>query len=108
MPVSAIASASGLAGQIRVGCRVAAELRGWRATLAPRLPRTYAIRCEIARWDAYWRAETPWTLRVEIGDAIWEWADVAPIDESDDAVTFEVRSAPTVIRFASLPTKVGG
>lgn len=95
------ATASGLSGQIRVGPQVAAELRGWKVSLAAKLPRTYSVRVGVAKWDDFWKTQEPWTLRLELGNTIWEWTNVEPIDrEGDDVLTFEVRSAPTVIRFA--------
>ena len=91
---------SGLRGQLRVGYQVAAELGPWRLALAPQLPRTYTVDAIVDQISAYWIAERPLVLALEVGRDMWVWAHVDP-SIGGDTVTAVVCGAPTVVRGAA-------
>jgi hypothetical protein len=101
--VGARMAASGLSGRIRVGYQIAAHLGGWRIELAPRVPRTYTITVQVESWDDHWRDVRPWALALDVagGASVWQWGPVEPTVADGRELVFEVRGAPTIVRYAT-------
>ena len=75
---------TGHTGSFRIGARRAATLPTWRLTVTAD---GAELRATVADVDAYWIAQRPLTVALDVNDGQWVWRDVHAVTVTGAGVT---------------------
>ena len=92
----------GHTGALRVGYQLAADLGSWHLELLPELPRRYRLVAVVRATSAYWLAQRPLDVALDVASKRWLWRDITPVIDGAQ-VTIVAHGVPAILGGLPVP-----